>query len=78
MTQYQFGPKRAAHMFCNTCGVSMFNYIQNPEMPLLPVNARTINGVDVTEMQDDRREIVVSNKDGKFSIALKDPEVEVV
>ena len=75
LSKYMFGPKRSGHMFCSTCGVSLFNFVQNDEVPLRPVNARTINGVNVDEMQDDKREIVIRRKDEGFSVTYEEPEV---
>ena len=69
-----FGPKRAGHMFCATCGVSLFNFIQVPGVPLAPVNVRTLNGVDVDKMPSDEREIVVGKKDGEWVVTMKEPE----
>ena len=37
-------------MFCKTCGVSVFN-IPEGEFPLLPINVRTLNGVDVDKFE---------------------------
>lgn len=50
LTGYQFGQKRTSHKFCQTCGVSVFN-IPEGEFPLLPLNVRTLNGVDVEKLE---------------------------
>ncbi|KAL9111397.1 MAG: hypothetical protein Q9187_007930, partial [Circinaria calcarea] len=49
LTGYQFGSKLANHMFCKTCGVSVFNIIN--DFPLQPINARTLNGVDLDKLE---------------------------
>ena len=77
LSKYLFGPKRSGHMFCSTCGVSMFNFVQQDEVPLRPVNARTINGVNVDELPDDNREVIIKRKDGGFLVTFKDPEANI-
>ena len=52
----------------------MFNFIQNPNVPLRPVNVRTLNGVNVDEMPSDDREVVVSKKDGEWVVTMREPE----
>ena len=50
LTSYRFNTKKSSHMFCPTCGVSIFN-IPEGDFPLLPINVRTLNGVDVEAME---------------------------
>lgn len=50
LTDYMFGEKRTAHRFCGTCGVSIFNQPLNPKVDMLPVNTRTIQGVNLTDL----------------------------
>lgn len=45
LTNYIFG-ERAIHRFCSNCGVSMFNKLQESKVDMLPINVRTLNGVD--------------------------------
>lgn len=49
LTDYIFG-KRAIHRFCGTCGVSLFNKLQDTKIDIAPVNARTLNGIDVQDL----------------------------
>ncbi|CAD6579693.1 MAG: hypothetical protein ASARMPRED_009222 [Alectoria sarmentosa] len=54
LTVYRFASKASGHAFCSTCGVSVVNQFEHPEGKViafmdgkLPVNARTINGIDL-------------------------------
>ncbi|CAF9943603.1 MAG: hypothetical protein ALECFALPRED_000748 [Alectoria fallacina] len=54
LTVYRFARKASGHAFCSTCGVSVVNNFEHPEGKViafmdgkLPVNARTINGIDL-------------------------------
>lgn len=54
LTVYHFGRKVGGHAFCSTCGVPVVNFLEQREGELgasfadkMPVNARTLNGVDM-------------------------------
>lgn len=54
LTVYHFGRKVGGHAFCSTCGVPVVNLLEQREGQLgeffvdkIPVNARTLNGVDL-------------------------------
>ena len=49
LTDYVFG-QFSTHKFCSSCGVSLFNEPQNTEIDMFPVNARTLNGIDLKEL----------------------------
>ena len=45
---YLFGPKTVSHDFCEICGVSVFECMAKGD---LGVNARTLNGIDLTALK---------------------------
>ncbi|KAI9814265.1 MAG: hypothetical protein M1827_003431 [Pycnora praestabilis] len=51
LSNYQFGKKRAKHSFCSICGVSAIVRINDPEVNVMPVNVRTMNGVDLEDLK---------------------------
>lgn len=53
-TAYEFGSKRVRHLFCSTCGVSVGVSPKKEweaEMPVRPVNVRTIIDVDLESLK---------------------------
>ena len=74
LTVYRFARMGSGHAFCSTCGVPVVNMFDHSGGKLLsimagklPVNARTINGVDVQALK-------VRKADGKN---LRGPEYKV-
>ena len=63
-TDYIFGP-RAIHRFCSICGSSMFNYLQDPQIDIRPVNVRSLNGLDAKRLNVVRnyKQPIVLSKD---------------
>ncbi len=59
LTVYRFGRKIGGHAFCSTCGVPVVNKLEPPEgfvhqfdtAGKMPVNARTINGIDLKALR---------------------------
>jgi hypothetical protein len=60
LTSYQFDKKVINHNFCSTCGVTSFARGKRPSdgAPVIAVNARCLDGVDVTTLE-------VKHYDGK-------------
>ncbi|KAL9073001.1 MAG: hypothetical protein Q9161_003223 [Pseudevernia consocians] len=66
LTVYRFGRKVGGHAFCSTCGVPVVNKLRPPPdgdaaegiAGRLPVNVRTINGIDLNALP-------VNKADGK-------------
>lgn len=65
LTVYRFGRKGSGHAFCRTCGVPVVNKFDHsvdtaPKSMIgkLPVNVRTINGIDL-------KAVKVNKADGK-------------
>ena len=68
LTVYRFGRKVGGHAFCSTCGVPVVNKLGPPGgknageatsiAGRLPVNVRTINGIDLNALP-------VNKADGK-------------
>jgi hypothetical protein len=51
LTDYQFNKHIIHHLFCSTCGVASFAEGDNPNGgPMVAVNVRCLDGVDVTTM----------------------------
>ncbi|KAI9852194.1 MAG: hypothetical protein M1838_001430 [Thelocarpon superellum] len=50
LTGYQFGKEESSHKFCGTCGVAIANQILHQAVDIFPINARTLNGVDLTTL----------------------------
>lgn len=59
LTSYQFNKKAIDHVFCKTCGIKPFARGQGPNGPMIAVNVRCLDGVDVfaikTEQVDGKR-----------------------
>ncbi|MCJ1357518.1 MAG: hypothetical protein MMC33_007514 [Icmadophila ericetorum] len=79
LSTYSFGPKRAIHNFCGSCGVNTFNFFSDKVsgFPLRPVNVRTLNGgINVDELEEWKKEIVAGKKNGEWVVSFKDVQEE--
>lgn len=47
LTDYQFNKKVIHHVFCKTCGIKPFARGSGPQGPMIAVNVRTLDNVDV-------------------------------
>lgn len=50
LTDYQFNKKVIHHTFCKTCGVRPFARGVGPQGPMVAVNVRTLENVDVFKL----------------------------
>jgi hypothetical protein len=66
LTDYMFLSKESLHSFCKICGVSVLVRVTEPEKDLMPINVRTIDGVDLSSL-------TLNKYDG----AKNDPQYEV-
>ncbi len=60
LKDYQFNKKHIHHLFCTECGIKSFARGEKAGQPMIAVNARCLDGVDVNEltvMQFDGRSI---------------------
>ena len=47
LTEYRFGKKTIAHLFCKTCGIQSFAYGAMPDgTPISAINLNTLAGLD--------------------------------
>ena len=51
LTDYQFNKKVIHHLFCKVCGVRSFARGQGPQGPMVAINARCIDDVDVAALK---------------------------
>ena len=52
LTDYQFNKERIHHLFCNTCGIKSFaRGLGKGDVPTVAINARCLDGVEVSELQ---------------------------
>lgn len=47
LIDYQFNKKAIHHLFCKTCGIRSFARGESPRGPMVAVNTRCLDGVDV-------------------------------
>lgn len=50
LTEYQFGKKTISHRFCSNCGVQPIGMGEGPNGPMVAVNIRCIDGIDLTSL----------------------------
>lgn len=58
LTDYQFNKKNIHHLFCKVCGVRSFARGQGPQGPMVAINTRCLDGVDLAALK-------LRNYDGK-------------
>jgi hypothetical protein len=51
LTDYDFLSKTSLHSFCSTCGVSVVVKATDPEDDIVPLNVRTIDGIDLESLE---------------------------
>ena len=50
LTSYQFNKNVIDHLFCKTCGVTSFARGKKGDQPMVAINARCLDGVDVEKL----------------------------
>lgn len=50
LTDYQFGKQRIHHLFCKTCGVKSFARGQGQNGPMIAVNVRCLDDIDLAKV----------------------------
>jgi hypothetical protein len=58
LTDYQFNKHVIHHLFCKTCGIKSFARGKKGDEPMVAVNVRALEGVDLTTLK-------VNHVDGK-------------
>ena len=51
LTGYEFLHKDSLHSFCKICGVSVLVEVTEPGSNIVPINVRTINGIDLGSLR---------------------------
>ena len=47
LTDYKFLSDTSLHAFCSVCGVSVVVHVTEPGEDIMPLNVRTISGIDL-------------------------------
>jgi hypothetical protein len=58
LTNYQFNRRHIDHLFCKVCGIKSFARGAGPQGPMVAVNTRCLDDVDITKLK-------VTHYDGK-------------
>jgi hypothetical protein len=66
LTDYAFLTKDSQHSFCRVCGVSVLVRVLDENEDIMPINVRTIDGIDLSSL-------TLNKYDG----AKNDPQYEV-
>jgi hypothetical protein len=51
LTDYRFNKHVVHHMFCKTCGIKPFARGQGPKGPMIAINMRCLEDVDVSALE---------------------------
>ena len=51
LTDYVFLHKDSLHSFCSICGVSVLVRLTDPKEDEMPINVRTIEGIDLWDLK---------------------------
>ena len=51
LTEYRFNTQRIQHMFCSICGVESFGRGERNGTPMVAINVRTIDDVDLNAIE---------------------------
>jgi hypothetical protein len=54
LTEYRFNKGHINHLFCRTCGIKSFARGIGPQGPMVAVNARCLEGVDLDQLKIQR------------------------
>jgi hypothetical protein len=60
LTDYKFNKHVVHHMFCKTCGIKSFARGQGPKGPMIAINMRCLEDVDVSALN-------LTHIDGKYA-----------
>jgi len=47
LTEYRFNTEKLQHLFCKTCGVQAFSRGEGKDGPMVAINVRTIDGIEL-------------------------------
>lgn len=51
LTEYVFLAEDSLHCFCKTCGCSVLVRVTDPKEDIVPLNVRTIDGIDLDALE---------------------------
>jgi hypothetical protein len=51
LTEYVFLTEDSLHCFCKTCGGSVLVRVTDPKEDIVPLNVRTIDGIDLDALE---------------------------